>query len=145
MDRVVTHPMGNKDTTISFRVAADAATKLTEIAEERDISMSAVMRDYVDMLVAHDGRVTVVPEHQVTEAADVDEQFPPTVEVPTSFVREHERLELEADHLRDQLNEYKRYVTAMREELDATDNEEVIRLEDLDSEIESEEDHFTIG
>lgn len=137
--------MGNKDTTISFRVAADAAKKLTEIAEERDISMSAVMRDYVDMLVAHDGRVTVVPEHQVKEAADVDEQFPPTVEVPTSFVREHERLELEAEHLRDQLDEYKRYVTALREQLDEAEGEEVIRLEDLDADLESEEDHFTIG
>lgn len=138
--------MGNKDTTVSFRVGEDAAKKLTEIAEERNISMSAVMRDYVDMLVAHDGRVTVVPEHQVTEAADVDEQFPPTVEVPTSFVREHERLELEADHLREQLDEYKRYVTVVREELEEADEEDVIRLEDLDREIDTgEEDTFTIG
>lgn len=137
--------MGNKDTTVSFRVAEDAAKMLTEIAEERNISMSAVMRDYVDMLVAHDGRVTVVPEHQVTEAAGVDEQFPPTVEVPTSFVREHERLELEAEHLREQLDEYKRYVTALREQMEESEAEDVIRLEDLDREIESEEDHFTIG
>lgn len=137
--------MGNKDTTISFRVAEGAAKKLTEIAEDRDISMSAVMRDYVDMLVAHDGRVTVVPEHQISEAADVDESFPPTAEVPTSFVREHERLELEADHLREQLDEYKRYVTVLREQVEETESEDVIRLEDLDREIESEEDHFTIG
>ncbi len=137
--------MGNKDTTISFRVAEDAAKKLTEIAEERDISMSAVMRDYVDMLVAHDGQVTVVPEHQVSEAADVDEEFPPTVEVPTSFVREHERLELEAEHLREQLDEYKRYVTALREQLDDAEGEDVIRLEDLDDDVEPTEDHFTIG
>lgn len=137
--------MGNKNTTISFRVSKDAAEKLTEIAEERDISLSAVMRDYVDMVVAHDGRVTVVPEHQVTEAADVDEQFPPAVEVPTTFVREHERLELEADHLREQLNEYKRYVTALREELDAAEDDDIIRLEDLDRDIESGDEHFTIG
>lgn len=137
--------MGNKDTTVSFRVAEDAARKLTEIAEERDISMSAVMRDYVDMLVAHDGRVTVVPEHQVTEAADVDESFPPTVEVPSSFIREHERLELEAEHLREQLDEYKRYVTVLREQLEDAEGDEVIRLEDLDREIDSSEDHFTIG
>ena len=137
--------MGNKDTTISFRVGEDAATKLTEIAQERDISMSAVMRDYVDMLVAHDGRVTVVPEHQVSEAADVDEQFPPTVEVPTSFVREHERLELEAEHLRDQLDEYKRYVTALREQLEAEETEDVINLEELDNDIDQDEHHFTIG
>lgn len=137
--------MGNKNTTISFRVSTDAAEKLTEIAEERDISLSAVMRDYVDMVVAHDGRVTVVPEHQVTEAADVDEQFPPAVEVPTTFVREHERLELEAEHLREQLDEYKRYVTALREELDAAEADDVIRLEDLDSDIETSDEHFTIG
>ena len=137
--------MGNKDTTISFRVGEDTAAKLTEIAEERDISMSAVMRDYVDMVVAHDGRVSVVPEHQVSEAADVDEQFPPTVEVPTSFVREHERLELEAEHLRDQLDEYKRYVTALREQLEESEGEDVLRLEDLDREIGTEEDQFTIG
>lgn len=137
--------MGNKNTTISFRVSTDAAEKLTEIAEERDISLSAVMRDYVDMVVAHDGRVTVVPEHQVTEAADVDEQFPPAVEVPTTFVREHERLELEAEHLREQLDEYKRYVTALREELDAAEADDVIRLEDLDSDIETGDEHFTIG
>lgn len=137
--------MGNKDTTVSFRVGEDAAKKLTEIAEERNISMSAVMRDYVDMLVSHDGRVTVVPEHQVTEAAGVDEQFPPTVEVPTSFVREHERLELEADHLRAQLDEYKRYVTALREQLEADEGEDVIRLEDLDDDIDADEQHFRIG
>ena len=137
--------MGNKNTTISFRVSKDAAEKLTEIAEERDISLSAVMRDYVDMVVAHDGRVTVVPEHQVTEAADVDEQFPPAVEVPTTFVREHERLELEADHLREQLDEYKRYVTVLREELDAAEEHDVIRLEDLDRDIETGDEHFTIG
>ncbi len=136
--------MGNKDTTVSFRVHEDAAKKLTEIAQDRDISMSAVMRDYVDMLVAHDGRVTVVPEHQVTQAADVDEQFPPTVEVPTSFVREHERLELEAEHLREQLDEYKRYVTVLREQLEETEGENIIHLEDLDAEIDTDE-HFTIG
>ncbi len=137
--------MGEKDKTLSFRVSEDAYHELTRIAEERDISMSAVMRDYVDMLVAHDGRISVVPEHQATAAADVDETFPPTVEVPTSFVREHERLELEADHLREQLDEYKRYVTALREELETADREDVIRLEDLDQRIEPEDDRFTLG
>ena len=137
--------MGNKDKTLSFRVSEDAYGELTSIAEERDISMSKVMRDYVDMLVAHEGRVSVVPEHQATQAADVDEEFPPTVEVSTSFVREHERLELEAEHLREQLHEYKRYVTALREEIEAADDEDVIRLEDLDNEIDTGDDPFTIG
>ena len=124
--------MGNKNKTISFRVNEDAFEALRRIAEERDISLSAVFRDYVDELVAHDGRVRVVPENSFEEIDD--ETFPPTVEVPKSFVREHERLELEADHLREQLQEYKQYVTYLQEQLEAADDEEVILLDDLDRE-----------
>jgi len=125
--------MGNKNKTISFRVNEDAFEKLREIAEQRELSLSAVFRDYVDMLVDHDGQVEVVPEHAIDDAAtDVDgEEFPPKVEVPKSFVREHERLELEADHLREQLDEYKRYVTHLQDRIDE-DDEEVVHLEDLD-------------
>ena len=54
--------MGNKNKTISFRVNEDAFETLREIAEDRDISLSAVFRDYVDDLVAHDGQVSVVPD-----------------------------------------------------------------------------------
>ncbi|MCT9094647.1 ribbon-helix-helix protein, CopG family [Haloarchaeobius sp. HME9146] len=136
--------MGNKNKTISFRVNEDAFDTLQEIAAERDISLSAVFRDYVDMLVAHDGQVEVLPEHEVPEQDSTGEdEWPPKVEVPKSFVREHERLELEADHLREQLDEYKQYVTHLRETLeDAEDGEEVIHLEDLDlgNETEREED-----
>jgi predicted transcriptional regulator len=137
--------MGNKNKTISFRVNEDAFETLREIAEERDISLSAVFRDYVDMLVAHDGQVRVVPEHEVDEstASSGVESFPPKVEVPKSFVREHERLELEAEHLREQLDEYKRYVTKLSQKLDEQDEEEVIMLDDLDD--EHEEEPFRIG
>ena len=38
--------MGNKNKTISFRVNEDAFETLREIAEERNISLSAVFRDY---------------------------------------------------------------------------------------------------
>ena len=124
--------MGNKNKTISFRVNEDAFETLREIAEERDLSLSAVFRDYVDMLVAHDGQVKVVPEHELA-AADEATSFPPTVEVPKSFVREHERLELEAEHLREQLDEHKRYVNHLRERL-AESDEDVIQLEELDGE-----------
>jgi hypothetical protein len=124
--------MGNKNKTISFRVNEDAFETLREIAEERDLSLSAVFRDYVDMLVAHDGQVQVVPEHELT-AADEATSFPPKVEVPKSFVREHERLELEAEHLREQLDEHKRYVNHLRERLEEND-EDVIQLEELDGE-----------
>ena len=124
--------MGNKNKTISFRVNEDAFGTLQEIAEERDISLSAVFRDYVDMLVAHDGQVAVVPEHEVNEEAADEEEWPPKVKVPKSFVREHERLELEAEHLRDQLDEYKQYVTKLREEVADDPGEDVIHLEDLD-------------
>jgi len=104
--------MGNKNKTISFRVNEDAFETLREIAEQREISLSAVFRDYVDMLVSHDGQVQVVPNHEVSDGESTSaESFPPQVEVPKSFVREHERLELETDHLREQLEEYRRYVT----------------------------------
>jgi len=132
--------MGNKNKTISFRVNEDAFETLQAIAEERDISLSAVFRDYVDMLVAHDGQVAVVPEHEVSEADADEEEWPPKVEVPKSFVREHERLELEAEHLRDQLDEYKQYVTKLREEVEDDPGEDVIHLEDLDSSDAGEDD-----
>jgi hypothetical protein len=132
--------MGNKNKTISFRVSEEAFEALRDIAEERDLSLSALFRNYVDMLVAHDGQVEVVPEHEVDDAGSDPESFPPKVEVPKSFVREHERLELEADHLREQLDEYKRYVTKLREELDEHDGDEVIQLEELDGEGEEDEE-----
>jgi hypothetical protein len=135
--------MGNKNKTISFRVNEDAFEALRDIAEERDISLSAVFRDYVDTLVAHDGQVRVVPETELADAGDDDDEpFPPKVKVPKSFVREHERLELEAEHLREQLEEHKRYVNYLREQVeDGTD--EVIQLEDLDG--EPDEPSFRLG
>ncbi|MFC4541238.1 ribbon-helix-helix protein, CopG family [Halosolutus amylolyticus] len=128
--------MGNKNKTISFRVNEDAFEALQDIAEERDISLSAVFRDYVDQLVEHDGQVAVVPEARLEGAdgggeGDGDLAFPPTVEVSKSFIREHERLELEADHLREQLDEYKAYVTDLQDRLDDEENE-VLLLDDLD-------------
>jgi hypothetical protein len=129
--------MGNKNKTISFRVSQEKFETLRDMAEERDISLSAVFRDYVDMLVAHDGQVEVVPEHEVTGEEDTA-SFPPTVEVPKSFVREHERLELEADHLREQLEEHKRYVTELRQRVDETEGEDVVQLEELDGDDEAE-------
>jgi hypothetical protein len=137
--------MGSKNKTISFRVSEDKFETLREIADERDLSLSAVFRDYVDMLVAHDGKVEVIAEHEVNESTDSDtETFPPKVEVPKSFVREHERLELEAEHLREQLEEHKRYVTKLREQLDEQDQEDVVHLEELDDE-ESEKSSYRLG
>ncbi len=137
--------MGNKNKTISFRVSQEKFETLRDIAEERDISLSAVFRDYVDMLVAHDGQVEVVPEHEFARRPDDEPSFPPTVKVPKSFVREHERLELEAEHLREQLKEHKRYVTKLRQELDEADQEDVVQLEDLDGEEEDGEPSYRIG
>jgi hypothetical protein len=138
--------MGNKNKTISFRVNEDAFETLREIAEERDLSLSAVFRDYVETLVAHDGQVKVVPKHELnsSESSSGVESFPPKVEVPKSFVREHERLELEAEHLREQLDEYKRYVTELSQRLEEQEDEEVIQLEDLDGG-EEEEPSFRLG
>ncbi|MXR19934.1 CopG family transcriptional regulator [Halobacterium bonnevillei] len=129
--------MGNKNKTISFRVNEDKFDALRDIAEEQDLSLSAVFRDYVDALVAHDGRVRVVPEN-AAEDADGDE-FPPKVEVSKSFVREHERLELEAKHLRDQLEEHKEYINHLRQQVESDEDvEEVIQLEELDGDDEDE-------
>ena len=120
--------MGNKNKTISFRVNEDAFETLQELAEDRDISLSAVFRDYVDDLVAHDGQVSVVPDAELDDDAA---PFPPRVEVPKSFIREHERLDLEADHLREQLEEHKRYVAYLESQLQ-DQSEDVILLDDLD-------------
>ena len=127
--------MGNKNKTISFRVNEQAFEALQSIAEERDISLSAVFRDYVDMLVEHGGRVRVVPEDEFDRAKDDEPSFPPSVEVPKSFVREHERLELETEHLREQLEEHKAYVADLRERVE-TEDDEVLLLDDLDEEEE---------
>lgn len=81
--------MGNKNKTISFRVNEDSFEALREIAEERDISLSAVFRDYVDTLVAYDGQVEVVSEAAAAGREQTND-FPPKVEVPKSFIREHE-------------------------------------------------------
>ncbi|WP_224448023.1 ribbon-helix-helix protein, CopG family [Haloprofundus salilacus] len=138
--------MGNKNKTISFRVNEDAFETLREIAEERDISLSAVFRDYVDTLVAHDGQVRVVPEDELERSYDDGATgFPPTVEVPKSFIREHERLELETEHLREQLEEHKRYVNYLREQLEELDgdDEDVIQLEELDG--ERDDQPFRLG
>ncbi|MDJ1431395.1 CopG family transcriptional regulator [Halostagnicola sp. A-GB9-2] len=130
--------MGNKNKTISFRVNEDAFKALQDIAEERDISLSAVFRDYVDLLVEHDGQVEVVPESELasrkSDAGD-EPTYPPTVEVPKSFVREHERLELEAEHLREQLEEHKSYVSELRSRLEG-EEDEVLLLDDLDEDDE---------
>ncbi|RQH01207.1 ribbon-helix-helix protein, CopG family [Natrarchaeobius oligotrophus] len=131
--------MGNKNKTISFRVNEDAFAALQDIAEERDISLSAVFRDYVDQLVEHDGQVSVVPDAELEATATGEGNelaFPPTVQVPKSFIREHERLELEADHLREQLDEYKAYVNDLQDRLEDEENE-VLLLDDLDGEDES--------
>ncbi|WP_121743728.1 ribbon-helix-helix protein, CopG family [Natronorubrum halophilum] len=132
--------MGNKNKTISFRVNEDAFAALQDIAEERDISLSAVFRDYVDQLVEHDGQVAVVTEAELEArdgSTDGEEQtFPPTVEVPKRFIREHERLELEADHLREQLDEYKSYVNDLQDRLEEEEGE-VLLLDELDNEDES--------
>ncbi len=136
--------MGNKNKTISFRVNEDAFETLRGIAEERDISLSAVFRDYVDQLVAHDGQVQVVPDEELGPTVE-DGEFPPKVTVPKSFIREHERLELEAEHLREQLDEYRSYVTHLREQVDEEEPEDVVYLEDLDDENTDSDEPLRLG
>lgn len=128
--------MGNKNKTISFRVNEEAFDALSEIAEERNISLSAVFRDYVD---SPDPRREgpVVPEDSTRARDGDDDDFPPTVEVSKSFVREHERLELEAEHLREQLDEQKAYIDHLRSQTDSEDEiGDVVKLEELDDDDE---------
>ncbi|PCR90717.1 ribbon-helix-helix protein, CopG family [Natrinema ejinorense] len=139
--------MGNKNKTISFRVNEDAFEALQAIAEERDISLSAVFRDYVDQLVEHDGQVEVVPETELEartggDGDGDDISFPPTVEVPKRFIREHERLELEAEHLREQLEEYKGYVNDLQDRLE-DEEDEVLLLDELD-ELDDEDEPYQL-
>jgi hypothetical protein len=133
--------MGNKNKTVSFRVNEETFEELRQVAEEEGLSLSAVFREYVDTFVAHDGQVRVVPEGTI---GDPDDGFPPTVEVPTSFIRDHERLELEAEHLREQLEEHKRYVNMLREQLEERD-EDVVYLEDLDEELDLGDEPYQLG
>lgn len=129
--------MGTKDKTVSFRIGEEKFDDLREIADDRDISLSEVFRDYVDMLIGHDGQVEAVPKHQVEEPqADGSPtgEFPTKVEVPKSYVREHERMELEIEHLREQLQEYQEYTSHLRDtvEQQEQDTEEIVRLEEID-------------
>jgi len=139
--------MGNKNKTVSFRVNEGTFEELREVAEERDLSLSSVFRDYVDAFVTHEGQIRVVPEDSME---DPDADFPPKVEVPRDFIREHERLELEneyleleIEHLREQLEEHKEYISELKERLEG--DEDVIYLEDLDGGEESGEETFRIG
>lgn len=123
--------MGEKNKTVSFRVSEETFNRLRDIAEERDVSLSSVFRDYVDSFIEHNGNVKIVPRNQAEE-----DEFPPLVEVPTEMVREHERLELENEHLREQVEEYEAYINRLQNGEDP-DSEEVIILEDLDEDVES--------
>ena len=129
--------MSNKNKTISFRIDEQKFHNLRSIADEQDLSLSAVFRDYVNTIISHDGQVEVVPKHSVRETATEESpEFPLTVEVPKGFVREHERLELECEHLREQLDEYKRYTAQLEEQLKQHEEytENLVRLEEIDFE-----------
>lgn len=125
--------MGNKNKTVSFRVNENRFGELRDLAESRDISLSNIFRNYVQDFVNHNGKVTVIAKHETFDE-NTDRSFPPTVDVPRSFIREHERLEMETDHLREQLDEYKRHLTELQSEIDAHEQDEVVALEDLDYE-----------
>lgn len=132
--------MGNKNKTVSFRIDEAKFEDLRSIADERDLSLSSVFREYVDSIVTHDGQVEIVPERGVREEASGDgDAFPLQVEVPKSFVREHERLELECEHLREQLDEYKRYASHLQAQVDeqASLESDMVRLEELDRETDA--------
>lgn len=121
----------NKDKIVSFRVPEETFDALSEIADDRDTNLSEIFREYVDMLVQHDGDVKITPEKQVGE--EDDDEFPPKVKVPKQMIREHERMELENKHLREQLDEHKEYINTLKERIEEDDVEHVM-IGDVDSE-----------
>ncbi len=140
--------MGNKNKTVSFRVNEETFEELREIAENRDLSLSTVFREYVDTFVEHEGQVTVTAE---ASFSDAEGDFPPKVEVSKEFLREHERLELEkeyleleVDHLREQFEEHKSYINTLRDRLDSKEDDHIF-LEDLDDELAEDDEPFQIG
>lgn len=120
----------NKDKIVSFRVSEDTFETLSQIGEERDASLSAIFREYVDMLVKHDGAVELVPEGRDPD----DGEFPPKVKVPKQVLREQERLELENEHLREQLEEHKEYINKLKDSLESDDEVEHVMLGNVDAE-----------
>lgn len=126
--------MGSKDKTISFRLGEGRFEELQDVSESLDPSLSQIFRDFVTAFNDHDGRVEAVPKHQAPSETS-DEEFPIRVEVSKSLVREHERLELEAEHLREELHEYRSYASDLEEQVENAEREdtELIVLEDLDT------------
>lgn len=124
--------MTNKNKKVSFRISEEKFQSLQSEVELKETSLSELFRDYVDRFIDHDGRVAIKATHEI-QTGDPDE-FPPTVEVPTAMIREHERKELGVEHLREQLDEYKRHINQLQDEIDKRElgDQDVVRLEELD-------------
>lgn len=120
----------NKDKIVSFRVSEDTFETLSDIGEERDASLSEMFREYVDMLVKHNGDVELVPEGRTPD----DGEFPPKVKVPKQVLREQERLELENEHLREQIQEHKEYINTLKDRLEDDEDVEHVMLGNVDAE-----------
>lgn len=126
--------MSSKDKTISFRVREERFEALKDVSEDMDPSLSQIFREFVAEFNDHSGRVKAVPQHEVPDSV-ADDEFPARVQVPKSMIREHERLELEAEHLREELQEYRGYSTELEskvEEGEAAEGDMIV-LEDLDT------------
>lgn len=125
--------MGSKDKTVSFRVGEDQFEDLKRVSDSLEPSLSQIFRDFVTEFNEHEGRVKAVPKHQTPNSSS--DGFPMKVEVSKSMVREHERLELEAEHLRDELREYRSYASNLEQQVEEAEreHEELIVLEDFDS------------
>lgn len=136
--------MGDKDKTISFRVSEDSFESLRDLAEEQSVSLSQIFRDYVHIFNQHDGHVDAVPAYEVRDGGAGADGFPLTTEVTTKLIREHERLELETEHLREQLDEHKTHATHLETQLEShkQQQDDTILLEELDIISEYQLDEF---
>lgn len=126
--------MGGKDKTVSFRVKEEMFEDLQSVSGRMEPSLSQIFRDFVSVFNEHEGHVSAVPAHEVPSESS-DDSFPQKVEVTTGMIREHERLELEAEHLREAVSEYRQHATELENTVEELESREadMILLEDLDS------------
>lgn len=126
--------MGSKDKTVSFRVQEDRFEELRDVSESMEPSLSQIFRDFVTVFNDHDGAVEAVPAHEFG-VEEGDDEFPASVTVTKERVRRHERLELETEHLREQLDEYRAHATGLKAQVEAAEasRADVVVLEELDA------------
>lgn len=123
--------MTRKEKKISFRINEEKFSQLEDLANEKNFSLSDLFREYANKFKKYDGNLSVVTDSDLVSEVDDYEgrEYPPKVRVPTTMIREHERLELETEHLRESLDEVKAHKHYLESQI--SDNE-IVSLESID-------------